>query len=84
MSKSKFSALKKKLPFQYASLIAGKLDGVSNRQVQYVFSGEITDIEKVRKVLLVARELAAQMEENKQLASIKTKRRKRSITKPTV
>lgn len=84
MSKSKFSGLRKKLPFQYSNLIAQKLDGISPRQVLLVFRGEITDIEKVRKVLLVARELAAQVKKNKQLATIKTRRKKRSITKPTV
>ena len=84
LSNAKFAALKKKLPFQYARLISAKLPGVSNRQVQMVFNGQITDPEKVEKILLAARELAAQLKKNNQLATKRIQPAKRSVSKPTV
>ena len=84
MTKTIFNALKKKLPYQYASLIAQKLDGVSNVQVMLVFRGVITNPEKVEKVVRAARDLVEKLQYNKDMATIGTRKKKRSRTKPTV
>lgn len=84
MGNINLKTLKKKLPPKFASLIAGNLDGVSNRQVQCVFNGEITNPEMVEKIVDEARKLAAKMKRIQRKAGTVKRTRRRPITKPSI
>lgn len=68
--------LRSKLPPHYASIIARNAVGIDNKTVQRVFSGEITDVDKVEKVVMHAQELAKRYARIKRLAKPKTTRKK--------
>ncbi len=84
MTIKNFCDIRSKLPFQYAKLIARKLDGISALHVRMVFKGEITDPEKVAKVLEEAKKLAVTYAEHERILNKKKRNYTCRTTKPTV
>ena len=56
------SALKKKLPKHYGSLIASKMVGVNPRQIHSVFNARTTDPDFVLRVISAAKEVVKEQQ----------------------
>jgi hypothetical protein len=55
-----FKRLRKQLPYRYTTAISNMAEGISPRQVKGVFSGEISNINTVERVVKAALKLSHQ------------------------